>query len=307
MKKFNVTLALLTYNQEKYIKEAIESVLSQNYFPLEIILSDDYSTDNTYEIIEEITKKYKGEHKIILNKNKRNLGLINHVNKVFNELANGDIILLAAGDDVSLPNRVSDTIKIFKDNPDVYSVSMDYINIDEEGRELKHKLKRIPKFFSLANFYNNKPIPLLGFSRAYKKDIFKQFGALDPSCGVEDSNLVFRALLLGDLYHTNSIGVKYRRISSSLSSKINTVEYSGIIYQRKVDLERARELNFINRYIYDKSMRTIERSKRKHKHLEKLFNTSSKLFYYIKNVSFNKDFSFNEKIVYFKHIIKRIL
>ena len=46
-----VTFALFTYNQERYVREAVEGVLAQTYEPLEIIISDDCSTDMTFSII----------------------------------------------------------------------------------------------------------------------------------------------------------------------------------------------------------------------------------------------------------------
>ncbi len=71
-----VTFTLFAYNHEKYIREkAVEGALAQTYTPLEIILSDDCSTDRTFEIIQEIAKSYTGKHQLVINRNKKNLGL----------------------------------------------------------------------------------------------------------------------------------------------------------------------------------------------------------------------------------------
>ena len=64
-----ITFALLAYNQESYIREAVEGAFAQNYSPLEIILSDDYSTDKTYEIMKDLVDEYKGFHIIKINRN----------------------------------------------------------------------------------------------------------------------------------------------------------------------------------------------------------------------------------------------
>ena len=61
-----VTFALFAYNQEKYIHEAVEGALAQTYEPLEIILSDDSSTDRTFEVMSELAKKYNGKNKVIV-------------------------------------------------------------------------------------------------------------------------------------------------------------------------------------------------------------------------------------------------
>lgn len=59
-----VTLDLLAYNQERFLKEGIEGVLSQTYSPLEIILSKDWSSDRTFATISELRNGYKRPEKI---------------------------------------------------------------------------------------------------------------------------------------------------------------------------------------------------------------------------------------------------
>ena len=54
-----VTFGLISYKQEKFIEEAIKSALSQDYSPLEIVISDDCSLDNTFSIIEKVVSEYK--------------------------------------------------------------------------------------------------------------------------------------------------------------------------------------------------------------------------------------------------------
>lgn len=58
-----VTFALFACNQEKYIREAVEGAFSQSYEPLEIILSDDCSSDRTFEM-REMAAEYKGAHRL---------------------------------------------------------------------------------------------------------------------------------------------------------------------------------------------------------------------------------------------------
>lgn len=108
-----ITFALFTYNHEKYIREAINGALAQVYEPLEIIVSDDCSTDRTFEIISEICSDYKGKHRLLINRNNSNIGsrgIGGHVNKVF-EMSSGELFVFAAGDDVSLPDRTLELVK----------------------------------------------------------------------------------------------------------------------------------------------------------------------------------------------------
>ena len=87
-----ITFALLSFNQELFIREAVEGAFAQTYSPLEIILSDDCSSDGTFEIMEDMAASYKGPHKIILNRNTVNRGTGDHVNHVM-KLAEGDLIV----------------------------------------------------------------------------------------------------------------------------------------------------------------------------------------------------------------------
>ncbi len=64
-----VTFYVITYNQARFVREAVESALAQTYSPIEILLSDDCSTDGTFEIIQETVKGYSGPHTVILNRN----------------------------------------------------------------------------------------------------------------------------------------------------------------------------------------------------------------------------------------------
>ena len=61
-----VTLALFAYNQEDYVDEAIMAAFAQTYQPLEIILSDDYSSDRTFEVMQEMAREYQGPHEVFV-------------------------------------------------------------------------------------------------------------------------------------------------------------------------------------------------------------------------------------------------
>lgn len=116
-----VTFALFAYNQEEYIREAVEGAFSQTYEPLEIILSDDCSCDRTFEIMQEMAAVYEGPHLVRARQSKVNKGTLSHVLSVAHE-ARGKYFAVAAGDDISLPNRVDLVIQPFEDD-DVCALS----------------------------------------------------------------------------------------------------------------------------------------------------------------------------------------
>jgi len=99
-----VTFAVFAFNHEKYIREAVEGAFSQTYEPLEIILSDDCSSDRTFEIMQEMAAAYDGPHDVKVRQNEVNQGTLGHVLTVSSH-AQGELIVVAAGDDVSIPDR----------------------------------------------------------------------------------------------------------------------------------------------------------------------------------------------------------
>jgi len=100
-----VSYVLTAYNIEAFIEESVKCAFAQTYENLEIILSDDHSTDKTFDIMKQMAAEYQGSHKVVLNRNEQNLGITKHMNKCYLEMAQGDIIIAAHGDDISIPKE----------------------------------------------------------------------------------------------------------------------------------------------------------------------------------------------------------
>ncbi len=207
-----MTFILLSYNQEHFIREAIEGALSQTYSPLEIIFSDDCSTDSSFEIFREAAASYKGPHRIILNRNKDNMGMGGHLNNAM-ELANGEMIVVAAGDDVSLPERVSRIREAYElSDRKAKSIFSDSLAVDEAGNVLgvpvytpMESLSFQPMQVVFRDFI------LTGCSHAWSKEVFDVFGPLSTPIVCEDMVIPFRSCLLGEITYIDQILVKHRR------------------------------------------------------------------------------------------------
>ena len=98
-----ISIIMGIYNCEKYLRASIDSVLSQTFKRWELIMCDDGSIDNTYNIAKEYQEKYPD--KIILLKNDKNLGLNQTLNNCL-EKAKGKYIARQDGDDVSVKDRL---------------------------------------------------------------------------------------------------------------------------------------------------------------------------------------------------------
>ena len=193
-----VTFFISAFNQERFIREAVEGAFAQTYSPLEIILSDDCSSDSTFEIMRAMKKEYRGPHSIILNRNDQNLGIGAHVNRIM-ELAHGTFIVGAAGDDVSLPQRTARIAEfLLGEGQDVVSVFSGGVMMDVSGIELGslnatfETWMREPARFVRAGLHGVK-----GASHAWRREVFDRFGPLNSCIVHEDTVIPFRALLLG--------------------------------------------------------------------------------------------------------------
>lgn len=190
-----VTFALFAYNQEKYIREAVEGALAQTYSPLQIILSDDCSSDRTFVIMQEMAANYTGPHAILLNRNEPNLGLAGHINHVMT-LAKGELIVVAAGDDISVATRVDELVQSWSINSKNTGIIYSDINqIDFESKLLKFNCHQDFSNKSLSEFVDQ-PFALI-CSYAFTRSVWDSFSPLSENLRNEDFIFPFRTLLLG--------------------------------------------------------------------------------------------------------------
>lgn len=242
-----VTFALFAYDQQGYVRAAVEGALAQDYDgPLEIILSDDGSTDETFDVMQQVARAYTGPHHVRLNRNNPNMGLSAHVNRVL-AMAQGEIIVMAAGDDVSLPDRARESVAALARHPGAMAVSFTDIRIDDSGARLEQRTasgnERIVnlKTFLAAGPRAQGRLGLSGASRAFRREVFERFGNLVPDCPAEDSPYLLRALYLGGLVVCAGPGICYRVHDAQMSSERGIARMNPALFlaQYLQDLERA--------------------------------------------------------------------
>lgn len=122
-----VSVLLLTYNQEKYIKECINSILNQTYQDFEIIINNDCSTDKTLEKINEFD-----DERIKVITPEYNQG----INAALTNLcyqATGEYVVFFAGDDMLKEKHLETTINYLESHPDIDTVYVNVTPIDENG------------------------------------------------------------------------------------------------------------------------------------------------------------------------------
>ncbi len=210
-----ISFCLFAYNQERLIREAVEAAFAQTYSPLEIILSDDGSSDRTFEIMSEMAAEYSGSHKIILNRNEPNLGITPHVNKVLLELASGEIFVMAAGDDISYPYRVERIWQRFEEEGvNLMLVGSLVDTISEDGTPMQtmdHIFDSSNVVFTLSDYAKGKKdYTMFGATLAFRNVLIKKIGRLSELNYAEDNQLCMRGLLLGHNGLIRGKLIKYR-------------------------------------------------------------------------------------------------
>lgn len=263
-----VSFCLLTYNQEDFISEALQGAFNQSYSPLEIIISDDFSTDKTREKINRIVKEYKGDHEIKINFNNHNLGLAENFNKSVLKIANGEFIVLAAGDDISLPERVSKSVDFLLSHPDCYIADYNVDFIDEEGRIEPGILKKEDVCFRLSDLFEGNLRGVRGCSRVYRRELLDTFGPLNSNCPTEDSPSVWRGLIMGEVWTLKEKLVLYRRHNSSISSPSNMVKLNikQIVDQYNADIDKASQLGILSQDLYNRLLKYSKKNYRLRKY-----------------------------------------
>ena len=188
-----ISIIMGIYNCSATLSEAIDSIIAQTYNNWELIMCDDGSADNTYEVALEYKEKYP--EKIVLIKNEKNMGLNYTLNKCL-EVASGEYIARMDGDDISLPTRFEKEIDFLINNPQFALVSTPMIMFDENGEWGKTSTIERPK---IEDFLEHTPF----FAHAacmMKKLVFDEVGGytVNPRfLRVEDCNLWFKVYAHG--------------------------------------------------------------------------------------------------------------
>src|SRR5690606_30460877 len=218
-----------------YIADAISSALNQSYSNIEYIISDDCSTDHTFSIIQKACNLSKKNIKIL--KNEVNVGLVNHLNNCL-KYASGDLIVLAAGDDIAILDRVKRTVDYFLEFEDVNILSFNDTKIIN-GKKTDDKLLNLNKdaIYTLNDYITGNSAIFPGASRAFRREVFDIFGNLLSDCPTEDTPYLLRGLMTGKALISCKPGIHYRLHDSNLSSHSNLIKMNFLALQNQFEVD----------------------------------------------------------------------
>ncbi|MDI5831234.1 glycosyltransferase [Shewanella xiamenensis] len=234
-----VSCILVSYNHGLFIRESLMAFFNQdtNDFDVEFIVSDDCSTDNTVQIIQEELSHLPLGKNIKFFAREKNLGLIKHLNTVI-ESATGDFIIVSAADDINFSNRIQVAVKSMIDN-NVSLICSDGIIIDQYGNKKSRLFASTKSAPTLEKIFRSGLIGLPGAGFAFRKEIFTKFGPLPSNIENEDDQWPVRALLMHGIYVINEPLFYYRTHDSSLSawSWSNSTTDELLIARYKLNLQ----------------------------------------------------------------------
>lgn len=198
----HISVALATYNGEKYISEQLNSILPQLGPEDEIIISDDGSSDRTLEIVAGFCS---AQIKVLKNPGK---GVISNVENAIKHTS-GDIIFLCDQDDVWLPDKVSVTKKYLLES-DVKLVVSDAIVVDENLKVLEDSFFKLMNSGSgfIKNFIKN---TYHGCCMAFLKELKEVILPFPKNIPMHDSWIGLMAELYGKVLFIPEKLIYYRR------------------------------------------------------------------------------------------------
>lgn len=235
MNKPLVTVLMSVYNGERFLKEAIESILTQTFTDFEFLIINDGSKDNSVKIIESYD-----DPRIRLINNEKNLKLIASLNKGVS-LSRGRYIARMDCDDISMPERLEKEVNFLENNHDYGLVGTWYTVIDGESKDQFNR--SYPSSNDLIKLFLSLNCPLAHGSIMGRTELFKQnsYGSKEYPA-VEDYELWLRMSRTTKIYNIPEYLFKYRVYGESFSdSKTQlmynqTLELSKKSYKENVDM-----------------------------------------------------------------------
>lgn len=214
-----VSVICISYNHERFLEEALNSVFNQTYKNVEIIIVDDCSNDRSNELIKEIIKGRPGVKFI---RNDFNLGICKSFNLGFN-LSKGEYIIDFATDDLMMPDRIERQVKAFGSLDHSFGVIYtNSQNIDEKGNTYgKNRMFSNPSgdvYRNVVESYFISPPTVM-----IRREVLLTLGGYDEFLAYEDFDFWVRSARIYKYFYLDEILTKRRILKKSHSSKFNNV------------------------------------------------------------------------------------
>jgi glycosyltransferase involved in cell wall biosynthesis len=232
-----VSIIMGVYNEETNIGEAIESIIKQSYSCWEFVIVDDCSEDSTRQIVEKFCSL---DSRIKLYKNKKNLGLAQSLNKAISN-SSGIYIARMDADDISLPNRLEEQVKILDTKSNISVVGTAAYNI--EGGNIRGRAVKMPQFHHeiIKNIF--KMSPFIHPSVMMRKEFLSLTNGYSANLRrAQDYDLWLRGRFIGEYYNIQEPLILY--------SYQNKFLFTGFVNSVQIRLKNSSNAVDIFKSIY---------------------------------------------------------
>ena len=279
-----ISIAIATFNGEKYLKEQLDSLYLQTLLPYEIVVVDDYSTDKTAEILEEY--RIKKDLKYFINK--QNIGVIKNFEKAIS-LCKGDYIALSDQDDIWFPEKLEKSYNKLKSIENNYPamISSRAIYVNSECKIFRKFESIVDSFEYYETIWGNGNSQ--GCTFMLNRKLIEYILPFPDGITIHDSYIALVAAMVGYKYNMADPLMYYRHHDGNTLAKEQTKK-EGIFYYLKE--ERFLEDEFPN-FISKKRFYNMQLAyKHQKKYIEK-----EKLTLIEKILSLNSSKSFIKKLL----------
>lgn len=225
-----VRIVLATYNGQKFIREQIESILSNTWEEWTLEICDDGSTDRTIEIVEEYTKKYKD--KIFLHQNEENLGVTRNFLEGAKR-ATADYIMFCDQDDVWLPHKIECTLTKIKEIEERAGKETP-VAVFTDAKVVDIRLREIDASFYKAGRLNVKKTDIahllmenkvIGCTTMFNRALLNKMYEVPDFARYHDWWIALLASVFGKLYYLDEITMLYRQHSGNVIGSQSFLSY----------------------------------------------------------------------------------
>lgn len=226
MSEYLFTIITITYNSSQWVKQAIESVLTSDFTDFEYLISDDASTDNTWEIVQ----SYKNEPRIKYFRHEKNIGEYSNRNFCLNH-AKGKYLLFIDGDDILYNGSLSLLAKYTQEFPMAGAFwGVPVMDIVVFPYELKKE--EITKLIFLSNYH----IANIGFAESiFNTKALLEVGGFDESFVIGDNYIKKRIACTYPVVLTSK-GYSFWRQTSNQASRKAMKDFSNLIQEYQINL-----------------------------------------------------------------------
>lgn len=204
--KPELSVIMPVYNGDRYLREAIDSVLNQSFKNFEFLIFDDGSTDNSLRII----KSYAEADNRIRYFTRENRGIVDTLNECL-DLAQCELIARMDADDICLQDRFQIQVDYLNSNPDVVLLGSKVIIIDEDGDEITPMGKYFDNDALNRALLSDGGQHIYHPTVIYRKSIIKKVGGYNNAYpNIEDLELFLKLFSVGKLENWSKPLLKYR-------------------------------------------------------------------------------------------------